>query len=159
MTHSLLLSLPHGSIQEADRVIHLEFPRKVNHLRELFRTNAIFSRVHSSRDVRSLVILDSNQSEYNSSCRPTKKRRADESVVDGPQQDSEQTDASSPQVDKGSGTIYTQQVSTNPTVLELIGIVKPEILQMVELCGKVKSWIQVRVSSIPPPSTANLFQL
>jgi len=117
--------------QEVEEILSDVFPKKIIELDKLFKSDKLkLSRAAEVREASkaSLKEVTDQKAAAVSSPPPAKRRRNDSSHENGE--------------DKMR---FGTKVYCNAIVSELIGILKPEIRELIEYCNKIKMWIQLLI--------------
>jgi proteasome activator subunit 3 (PA28 gamma) len=116
--------LKEGVVSQAHKIVHEIMPRKILELNELFTKHPSFNA--ESSKVLILEGLDEELLVQNSQA--AKKRKFEETLDENGHQE--------------------PQVPCNRIILELLAIIKREILELIEMINTVKIWIQLNIPRI-----------
>jgi len=116
--------LKEGVVNQANKIVHEIMPRKILELNELFTQHASFNADPSK--VLKLEGLEPENIEI-ANTQGAKKRKLDED---------------------NDTTMKAPRVPCNKVILELLAIIKREILELIEMINTVKIWIQLNIPRI-----------
>ncbi|KAI8917603.1 proteasome activator pa28 [Powellomyces hirtus] len=123
------------SRKEGEEIVRIEFPRKLQHLQSLIQEKLPPSDASHIRDLNtsSLKIPVSNSPD-------SKKRRHLEPV--------DENSGATPAKHGPEADEHVRRIPVNSAATHLLAILKPEVIHMAELCGKVKTWLQLKRSGL-----------
>jgi len=119
--------------ENAIRIVHQVMPTKVLYLNELFTKTPSFNVDLSA--VRNKVVIEVSSSSAENG--KNKKRKLNSSE--------ESKDA---KMETDGHSVTEPDVEPNPIILEILGILKKEILDLIEVINTVKIWIQLNIPRI-----------
>jgi len=117
--------LKEAVVEQASKIVHEIMPRKILELNELFTKHETFNA-----DPSSVLKMEGLEFKINPDVQLNSKKRKLEDEVDP--------------IEKAGLTM----VPCNKIILELLDIIKKEILELIEMINTVKIWIQLNIPRI-----------
>eukprot|EP01114_Cavostelium_apophysatum_P019206 TRINITY_DN6125_c0_g1_i1.p1 TRINITY_DN6125_c0_g1~~TRINITY_DN6125_c0_g1_i1.p1 ORF type:complete len:249 (+),score=56.87 TRINITY_DN6125_c0_g1_i1:119-865(+) len=115
--------------ETAHRIVHHTMPTKVLYLNELYTNNKSFNlAIETIRERSNIETLNVGASDETTR---SKKRKLND------------------ETDDGRSAAYSEaEIPANPVIMDMLGILKKEILELIEVINTVKIWIQLNIPRI-----------
>ncbi|TPX68036.1 hypothetical protein SpCBS45565_g03336 [Spizellomyces sp. 'palustris'] len=134
--------------KEAHQAVYTDIPQKIQHLRRLMAISPLINSTGISHVHRVSPAKRTAGTERDTSS--SKMRRIENDV----KRMDEDTNDSVKQLLVEVEDFHSESVPSNASILEIVQLLHPELSNMIDLCGQIKSWLQFNLFYIDDGRTS-----